>query len=270
MNDTSLSLLARLRQSPDCDSWNRLVELYAPLLRGWLRSYEVSGADADDLVQDVLTVVSQELPKFKHNEQTGAFRSWLRKILVHRLRNYWRARHRRPAATGGSSMFQQLNQLEDESSESSRIWNEQHDREVIAKLIELVRPTFQATTWEVFHRQMFDGQSPDQVAAELGMPLGSVYMARHRVLNALRREAAGLVERVVRQAGELRTLGSKPETQRLPGITRVSTLEEAVEAAARLAEPGDVVLLSPGGTSFDAFKDFAERGDRFQALVQAL
>jgi UDP-N-acetylmuramoylalanine--D-glutamate ligase len=43
-----------------------------------------------------------------------------------------------------------------------------------------------------------------------------------------------------------------------------------VKVAAREAKPGDVVLLSPGGTSFDAFKDFAERGDRFRELVKAL
>lgn len=194
MDKTSLSLLARLRRSPESESWNRLVELYAPLMRGWLRSYEVTGADADDLVQDVLIVVSQELPNFKHNEQPGAFRSWLRKVLVNRLRNYWRARQLRPTAKGGSSLVEQLDQLEDETSKLSRIWNEQHDREVIAKLMELVRPKFQAKTWEAFHRQMLGGQRPDQVAAELSMPLGSVYMARHRVLNALRREAAGLVD----------------------------------------------------------------------------
>ena len=47
-------------------------------------------------------------------------------------------------------------------------------------------------------------------------------------------------------------------------------LEQAVQAAARRAETGDVVLLSPGGTSFDAFADFAERGDRFRALVRDL
>jgi UDP-N-acetylmuramoylalanine--D-glutamate ligase len=57
---------------------------------------------------------------------------------------------------------------------------------------------------------------------------------------------------------------------RLEGIQRVRTLEEAVEAAARVARPGDVVLLSPGGTSFDAFRDFAHRGDRFKELVRAL
>ncbi len=59
-------------------------------------------------------------------------------------------------------------------------------------------------------------------------------------------------------------------TQRLAGVTRVRTLPEAVKAAADLVQPGDVVLLSPGGTSFDAFEDFEERGERFQELVGEL
>lgn len=194
MNETSLSLLARIRQSGDSESWNRLVELYAPLMRGWLRSYEVRGADADDLVQEVLTVVSQELPKFNHNQRTGAFRNWLRKILVHRLQNYWRAQKRHPPAKGGSSLLEQLHQLEDENSQLSRVWNEQHDRDVIARLMELVRPRFEPKTWEAFRRQMFEGQAPAEVATDLGIGLGSVYMARNRVLTALRREATGIVD----------------------------------------------------------------------------
>ena len=53
-------------------------------------------------------------------------------------------------------------------------------------------------------------------------------------------------------------------------VTRVDNLHEAVIEAAEVAEPGDVVLLSPGGTSFDEFKDFAERGERFRTWVQEL
>ncbi|MCP4539057.1 MAG: UDP-N-acetylmuramoyl-L-alanine--D-glutamate ligase [Chloroflexi bacterium] len=56
----------------------------------------------------------------------------------------------------------------------------------------------------------------------------------------------------------------------LEKITQVETLKDAVATAAKIARPGDVVLLSPGGTSFDAFRDFAERGDRFKELVRAL
>jgi UDP-N-acetylmuramoylalanine--D-glutamate ligase len=53
-------------------------------------------------------------------------------------------------------------------------------------------------------------------------------------------------------------------------VTRVKTLDEAVVAAHKAAQPGDVVLLSPGGTSYDAYPNFAERGDHFRGLVAAL
>jgi UDP-N-acetylmuramoylalanine--D-glutamate ligase len=53
-------------------------------------------------------------------------------------------------------------------------------------------------------------------------------------------------------------------------VARVDGLQEAVRKAAEVAEPGDVVLLSPGGTSFDEFTDFAERGERFREWVQEL
>jgi UDP-N-acetylmuramoylalanine--D-glutamate ligase len=55
-----------------------------------------------------------------------------------------------------------------------------------------------------------------------------------------------------------------------PGCQLVGTLDEAVTAAASLAEPGDVVLLAPAGTSFDAYPNFEARGDAFRRLVQAL
>ncbi len=53
-------------------------------------------------------------------------------------------------------------------------------------------------------------------------------------------------------------------------LTRVETMADAVLAARETAVSGDIVLLSPGGTSFDAFTDFAERGEQFRALVQGL
>ena len=82
-------------------------------------------------------------------------------------------------------------------------------------------------------------------------------MIARRVETAMKRSGGGGAE-------------NQEAARRLEGITRVATLEEAVVAAARLVEPGDVVLFSPGGTSFDAFEDFAERGDRFKALVRNL
>ncbi|MDE6590569.1 MAG: UDP-N-acetylmuramoyl-L-alanine--D-glutamate ligase, partial [Oscillospiraceae bacterium] len=53
-------------------------------------------------------------------------------------------------------------------------------------------------------------------------------------------------------------------------ITDCADLKEAVERAHRLAQPGDVVIMSPASASFDRFKNFAERGNVFKALVKAL
>jgi len=77
-------------------------------------------------------------------------------------------------------------------------------------------------------------------------------------------EAAEKVGRAVEAA-----MARRP-TRHPATIDRCTTLAEAVQVAARRAEPGDVVLLSPGGTSFDEFSDFEARGEAFRALVQAL
>ena len=74
-------------------------------------------------------------------------------------------------------------------------------------------------------------------------------------------EAAGKINQAIGPA----VLGQRPYTLSVfPG------LQQAVQEAADLSEPGDVVLLSPGGTSFDEFQDFEERGERFRQWVQQL
>ena len=73
-------------------------------------------------------------------------------------------------------------------------------------------------------------------------------------------EAAGKIEAALQQAS-----GPLPQT-----LERCQSLEAAVNIAARVARPGDVVLLSPGGTSFDQFRDFEERGKAFQQWVSEL
>ncbi|MGB7328076.1 MAG: terminase gpA endonuclease subunit [Rubripirellula sp.] len=94
MHETSLSLLDHLRHSPENEGWNRLAELYTPLIRTWLQRYDVQDSDAHDLVQEVLLAVSKDLGTFEHRGQPGAFRGWLKAILINRLRKFWRARER--------------------------------------------------------------------------------------------------------------------------------------------------------------------------------
>lgn len=194
MHETSLSLLERLRQSPENEGWNRFADLYAPLIRAWLQRYDVQDSDANDLFQDVLLAVSKDLGKFEHRGQPGAFRGWLKAILINRLRKFWRARDRRPQATGDSDIDARLAQLDDPASEISLIWNREHDQYVLRQLLALAEPHFEPNTWKAFCRVALDGARADVVAQEMGISRNAVIVAKCRVLNRLRQESEGLVE----------------------------------------------------------------------------
>ena len=194
MSDTSLSLLDRLQGRPDAAAWQRLVELYTPLLRGWLGRYALQPSDVDDLVQEVLAVVVRELPNFRHNRRPGAFRSWLRGVLLHRLRAFWQARQARPCATGDSAFARALDELADPQSGPSRLWDREHDRHVLRRLLELLEPEFEPATWRAFRLLVLEGRPTAAVAAELGLSPNAVRIAKSRVLRRFRQEVDGLID----------------------------------------------------------------------------
>jgi UDP-N-acetylmuramoylalanine--D-glutamate ligase len=72
------------------------------------------------------------------------------------------------------------------------------------------------------------------------------------------------------EAGDLVVEGVQRMAGHSDTVTRVATLDEAVAVAVKTAQSGDIVLLSPGGTSYDAYKDFEERGAHFRQLVAQL
>jgi RNA polymerase sigma-70 factor (ECF subfamily) len=191
MAETSISLLERLRSHPDPASWQRLVDLYTPLIRNWLGRYALQISDAEDLTQDVLGVLIQELPHFRHDLRRGAFRRWLRTITVNRLRNFWRAR--RPL-TGSGDVDQVLDQLEDPDSDLSHRWDEDHDRYVLRRLLELIEPEFEPSTWRAFRLAVLEERSTAEVAAELSISANAVRIAKSRVLNRFRQEITGLLD----------------------------------------------------------------------------
>lgn len=194
MSATSATLLERLRDRADAAAWQQLVGLYTPLLTGWLRRHALQSADVEDVVQDVLEAVAREVPEFRHNGRTGAFRHWLRTILANRLREFWRARRLRPAATGDSDLAALLDQLEDPTSSLSHLWDQEHDQHVVRRLLARIEPQFAPSTWQAFHRIVLDGARPDTVAAELGMTVNAVFIAKSRVLQRLRAEGRDLLD----------------------------------------------------------------------------
>jgi RNA polymerase sigma-70 factor (ECF subfamily) len=190
MTETPVSLLERLRSHPDQGSWSRFVDLYTPLIRGWVARHGLQPTDVDDLSQDVLTAIVRELPEFHHDLRRGAFRRWLRTVVVNRLRNFWRARDRaaRQAAEPALAL------LEDPASSLSRVWDEEHDKHIARRLLLLIEPDFEPVTWQAFRLLVLDGLETGDVASRLGVSPNAVRIAKSRVLSRFRREAEGLID----------------------------------------------------------------------------
>ena len=191
--ETSVSLLERLAGAPTDDDWRRLVDLYQPLLRAWMTRAGVPASDVDDLVQEVLLVVFRKVGGFEWRGQ-GAFRAWLRTILAHRVRDYFRKQKHQPIATGDSDFLRQLDELRSPDSALSHLWDREHDEHVAAALIKRVQGNFTPVTWEAFRRHVTKGEPAVEVAKALDLSLNSVLLAKSRVLKRLRQVAAGLVE----------------------------------------------------------------------------
>jgi RNA polymerase sigma factor (sigma-70 family) len=183
---TSHSLLDQARDRHP-GAWDRLVALYSPLLEVWLTAAGLQPADRDDLKQRVLEVLVRQLPDFEHPGRPGAFRAWLRGITLNLLREFWRARPGPEAAA-------RLDQISDPHAALSDLWDEQHDRHVLNALMDLVRPEFTEATWRAFRRQALDGAPARAVAAELGLSVNAVLIAKSRVLARLCQQAQGLVD----------------------------------------------------------------------------
>ncbi len=194
MAETSATLLERLNDRTDSVAWNRLVDLYTPLINAWLRRHGVWADEAEDLTQEVLKVVVREVARFRHNGRVGAFRTWLRTITINCLRQSLRSRRVQAQATGSSDITGMLDQLEDPASDLSRRWDQDHDEFVLQRLLDLIEPDFRSATWRAFRRQVIDGASAETVAAELGLTINAVLIAKSRVLSHLRKNAQGFVD----------------------------------------------------------------------------
>src|SRR5262245_17214056 len=112
MDETRQSLLIRARTGEE-SAWKHLMDLYRPLILGWLNRQGVPAVELEDLSQDVLLSVVKHLPTFEHSGARGAFRSWLRTIVCSRTTDYWRATGASTPASGGSGAMMALQQIAD-------------------------------------------------------------------------------------------------------------------------------------------------------------
>lgn len=191
MIPTSLSLLDQLRDPTDHEAWERLVTLYSPFLRYWLTRGGCPVPDTDDLLQEVLIRMVQQLPRFEH-KRNGSFRKWLRVLANRQVVDYLRAKNRTHAMS--IDLEQVISRFEDPKSDLGRKWDEEHNRYVVSRLLEMIRPDFEPKTWEAFYSLVICGDRGVDVAAKLGMTPDAVYTAKSRVLQRMEVLGRGLLD----------------------------------------------------------------------------
>jgi RNA polymerase sigma factor (sigma-70 family) len=182
---TRASLLVRLRDSQDEGAWREFVDLYAPLVYGYLRKQGLQDADAADVAQEVLGAVVASIHRLDYDPNRGAFRNWLFTLVRRKLATWWTTQGRQTPGSGNPAAHRFLVQCPGpEAGEPA--WQAEWEHQVFAWACEQVRPTVTDATWQAFWRTAVAGQPGSQVAAELGLSVGAVYVARSRVLARLK------------------------------------------------------------------------------------
>lgn len=183
---TRASLLIRVRDSADRQAWAEFVELYAPLVYGFARRHGLQDADAADLTQEVLRSVAGAVKRLDYDPQRGTFRAWLYTVTRNTL-NTFLARRRREAQGSGDTAMQAILENQPAAGEDlTARWQRDYERRVFAWAAERVRAESEETTWQAFRLTALEGKPAAEVAAELGMSVGAVYVAKSRVLARLK------------------------------------------------------------------------------------
>jgi RNA polymerase sigma-70 factor (ECF subfamily) len=183
---TRPSLLIRLRNFQDRQAWAQFVDVYAPLIYGYVRKHGLQDADAADLTQACLRQMAAHVGSFEYDPQRGTFRGWLFTIVRNRLRNF-RAQPQHVFQGTGNSRLQQL--VEGQAApalDEAEEWAQAYRRSLLAWACDQVRPQVQEPTWQAFWQTAVEGKPGKMVAASLGLTAAAVYLAKSRVMARLR------------------------------------------------------------------------------------
>lgn len=191
---TRASLLVRIRDPQDADAWAQFNRIYGPLVFRFARKHGFQDSDAADLTQEVLREVCRNISRFDYDPELGRFRGWLLTIARYTLSRMRKSKARQPHGTGDTETIRQLESVADDAGSMDQDWNEEYERTVFEWAAKEVRGHVLESTWEAFHRTTVEGRKPIVVARELGMSVGSVYVARNRVLTRLKEQISEVEE----------------------------------------------------------------------------
>ncbi len=186
--DTRVSLIIRLGEPANAAAWQEFAEIYTPALLALARNRGLQLADAEDVTQEILFGVARSVQRFQPDASRAKFRTWLWRIARNLLADFSAGRTRRPiAGLASDSWLDAICSTEEEVPDDPEL-----EREVRASMFRLaarrVQQRVAPATWAAFEASAIHGRSAAEIAVEHGQPIGSVYVARCRVMKMIRVE----------------------------------------------------------------------------------
>ena len=183
---TRHTLIVKLRDPADAGAWREFVALYQPLVYRLARRKGLQDADAHDLCQEVFRTVARAVGRWELDPARGRFRGWLSTITRNLLINFLTRRPYRLRGSGSTSVQELLESQPADDPSATAVFEAEYRRRVFRWAADEVQGEFAPSTWRAFWLTAVEGRTPAAAAAELGITVGAVYIARSRVLARLK------------------------------------------------------------------------------------
>jgi RNA polymerase sigma factor (sigma-70 family) len=198
---TRESLLSRIKNWEDRESWQDFFDTYWRLIYSTARKAGLSDAEAQDIVQETVLSVARKIDGFKYDPAVSSFKSWMLQLTRWRIINQLKKRGAEAArlATASSPTLKQsddtatIDRIPDPGgNELEAIWESEWERNLLSAALERVKRRVAPEQFQIFDLYCTEGWPVGKVAQTLGVNVGRVYLAKHRVGRLLRKEVQAL------------------------------------------------------------------------------
>jgi len=193
---TRSSLLNRLRNVEDDEGWRRFFETYWRLIYNVAMKSGLSESHAQDLVQETVISVARKMPEFRYDRTKGSFKQWLLLITRRRIQDHFRRLYRSLPMAHGRLEQSELS-LESIPSpmlppdaEIAQAWESEWRDHVFQLALARVRERANPKQYQVFDYCVLQNVRASEAARMLGLSAAQVYLAKHRMTQAVKRAAA--------------------------------------------------------------------------------
>jgi RNA polymerase sigma-70 factor (ECF subfamily) len=198
---TSWSLVARLKNLGDHDSWAEFDELYRPLILGVAVKAGLRKDEAQDVVQETMASMAKHIQDFVAEAGRGSFRAWLLNMARWRIKDQLRKRlptqSPSDAATSGTARTPTVERVPDAHEvDLEALCDEEWKERLREKALQELQIEVKPEHYQIFHLLTQERKPIEAVARMVGRNRAQIYLIKHRVGSALKKVVRRLEKRL--------------------------------------------------------------------------